>query len=498
MKPKDARPKGRRAMRQAPSKGRPPGAAPVATGNGAGNTKPIDNETKEAARKAAEAIASLHHVLANSAAQLREQRAALETMDRANERAHLAGELAAARSNVNVWQARELRAAAEAFAAKDPTIQADQAAPRIAAQAFQAAAAATESTISEEEIRKAAELFASKHPLIRDYFNRSGLRDWLARNPNAVVISRCDWLTLDRNGDQHRCDLTLEHDGSHAYFLNGKAQRGHDWRRGPNALPRPSEAQYAEILCCWAGEPTSPFTPIATVDGGGWRPIRDDDSLLFGTKVRDCLGRRGTPQPPHQSARYVLEANDGRGARVILDRRCVACVPTFLLEGEPDDEALEDDAPQECVGCGCTEADCSGCVAHTGEPCEWVPFCSACAAALPASLRTPLLDLQKELEEILSEWRDGRPPRHTLRPFERLELAARTVGELARRGPPWSCVVTTAPVLREQLAQHALEVDAIRSLLMPRLTYLTAEQRAVIVRLENLATSLNALARSRT
>lgn len=33
-----------------------------------------------------------------------------------------------------------------------------------------------------------------------------------------------------------------------------------------------------------------------------------------------------------------------------------------------------------CRVCGCTDADCSGCVERTGEPCHWVgaDLCSAC------------------------------------------------------------------------------------------------------------------------
>ena len=38
--------------------------------------------------------------------------------------------------------------------------------------------------------------------------------------------------------------------------------------------------------------------------------------------------------------------------------------------------------PGVCVKCGCTEEDCSGCVARTGAPCSWVDatrtLCSAC------------------------------------------------------------------------------------------------------------------------
>jgi hypothetical protein len=35
---------------------------------------------------------------------------------------------------------------------------------------------------------------------------------------------------------------------------------------------------------------------------------------------------------------------------------------------------------RRCVGCGCTDMDCSGCVERTGEACFWVDvdLCSAC------------------------------------------------------------------------------------------------------------------------
>lgn len=37
---------------------------------------------------------------------------------------------------------------------------------------------------------------------------------------------------------------------------------------------------------------------------------------------------------------------------------------------------------RRCRVCGCTDDDCSGCVARTGEPCYWVSddLCSACEA----------------------------------------------------------------------------------------------------------------------
>lgn len=37
--------------------------------------------------------------------------------------------------------------------------------------------------------------------------------------------------------------------------------------------------------------------------------------------------------------------------------------------------------PRQCAGCGCTDADCLGCIQKTGKPCHWVEhnLCSACA-----------------------------------------------------------------------------------------------------------------------
>jgi len=39
-----------------------------------------------------------------------------------------------------------------------------------------------------------------------------------------------------------------------------------------------------------------------------------------------------------------------------------------------------ENAERKCRVCGCTDMDCSGCIARTGEPCYWVEedLCSAC------------------------------------------------------------------------------------------------------------------------
>lgn len=44
----------------------------------------------------------------------------------------------------------------------------------------------------------------------------------------------------------------------------------------------------------------------------------------------------------------------------------------------------------ECAVCGCTDADCTGCVERTGEPCYWfrAALCSACAERMQ-SFRSP-------------------------------------------------------------------------------------------------------------
>jgi hypothetical protein len=53
------------------------------------------------------------------------------------------------------------------------------------------------------------------------------------------------------------------------------------------------------------------------------------------------------------------------------------------LLGLDRDEA--DVAVRRCRGCGCTDADCSGCIDRTGQPCHWVEadLCSACQGERP-------------------------------------------------------------------------------------------------------------------
>lgn len=53
-----------------------------------------------------------------------------------------------------------------------------------------------------------------------------------------------------------------------------------------------------------------------------------------------------------------------------------------VRDGELADIAAEIAADaRRCRVCGCTDADCGGCVARTGQPCYWIDadLCSACA-----------------------------------------------------------------------------------------------------------------------
>ena len=56
-----------------------------------------------------------------------------------------------------------------------------------------------------------------------------------------------------------------------------------------------------------------------------------------------------------------------------------------------------------CRGCGCTDQDCSGCVARTGVPCWWVDvdLCSACAMFSIANFTASDRMYRQALEEGL-------------------------------------------------------------------------------------------------
>ena len=49
--------------------------------------------------------------------------------------------------------------------------------------------------------------------------------------------------------------------------------------------------------------------------------------------------------------------------------------------------------PRTCRRCGCTDDDCGGCVARTGQPCSWVEadLCSACTGLTLPEVMTPAI-----------------------------------------------------------------------------------------------------------
>lgn len=49
-------------------------------------------------------------------------------------------------------------------------------------------------------------------------------------------------------------------------------------------------------------------------------------------------------------------------------------------------------AIRRCRTCGCTDADCSGCIERTGSPCSWVEpdLCSACEERSEAAIAAPV------------------------------------------------------------------------------------------------------------
>jgi hypothetical protein len=56
-----------------------------------------------------------------------------------------------------------------------------------------------------------------------------------------------------------------------------------------------------------------------------------------------------------------------------------------------------------CRECGCTENDCSGCIARTGAPCHWIEadLCSACAD--PQAGLAPLAAIAVERQRQIVE-----------------------------------------------------------------------------------------------
>lgn len=73
----------------------------------------------------------------------------------------------------------------------------------------------------------------------------------------------------------------------------------------------------------------------------------------------------------------ALDLRDLRGDATVECTEIFAALQAAFAAGM-DAQARQ---PRSCRECGCTDADCSGCIARTGQPCHWIEpdLCSACA-----------------------------------------------------------------------------------------------------------------------
>ncbi len=82
-----------------------------------------------------------------------------------------------------------------------------------------------------------------------------------------------------------------------------------------------------------------------------------------------------------------------RSGQTLADKACPACgkhgtLRKNVTRSKSGELRIRRPLPQarlrrKCRICGCTDDDCSQCIAKTGEPCHWVEpnLCSACAGA---------------------------------------------------------------------------------------------------------------------
>jgi hypothetical protein len=83
-----------------------------------------------------------------------------------------------------------------------------------------------------------------------------------------------------------------------------------------------------------------------------------------------------------------LDRPGGLGCSECVSEDCER-VQRVELEREEFWQAIEDLGAPSCRVCGCTDDDCSGCIARTGRPCAWVPGEDAlCTACVPAADQT--------------------------------------------------------------------------------------------------------------
>lgn len=153
-----------------------------------------------------------------------------------------------------------------------------------------------------------------------------------------------------------------------------------------------------------------------------------------------------------------------------------------------------------CRMCGCTDNDCSGCVARTGEACSWVEndLCSACA---PPQTMAQLLERSAEaaadagmvlaqLEEAWSSAAVVENNRHGILMVQMREILANTCAGVPTMEKDtavrWAAVATTIALAAAELAVQAfgraaeLETEAPSPIVTaPALVLVDAQGRPV-------------------
>lgn len=132
----------------------------------------------------------------------------------------------------------------------------------------------------------------------------------------------------------------------------------------------------------------------------------------------------------------------------------------------------------KCRVCGCTDRDCSGCIARTGQACSWVEddLCSACA---PPQTMAQLLErsanaaadaglVLAQLEEVWADAAVVENNRHGILMVQIKEILANTAAGVPTMDKGvavrWAAVATSIALAATELAVqafgHAAELEA--------------------------------------
>jgi hypothetical protein len=123
---------------------------------------------------------------------------------------------------------------------------------------------------------------------------------------------------------------------------------------------------------------------VAAREGWDWDKVFGPDGSPVAAVLSDLEGRPSFEECDHPEDRRVTQNTDGS----IWCGKCGG-----MLFGPPREVPKDGDTIlRSCRVCGCTQENCSQCVAKTGEPCYWVEedLCSACVE--PAGVHHPTVE----------------------------------------------------------------------------------------------------------